>query len=132
MNYYFRYYTLYDYNNVTYVMYEEWPSGGIESLTSTWTTASASSGQTTIIVSNVNGLLIDNKIIIEDQEYQYTTYNSATDTEFTLVLDGELDITFVTIYASDNYAYYDDYSVDIELKGSKYKKLTYAVTSVSS
>ncbi|MGM9972011.1 MAG: hypothetical protein ACI35W_06350, partial [Anaeroplasmataceae bacterium] len=132
MNYYFRYYMLFDYNNVTYVMYEEWPSGGIETITSTWTTVSTSDGQTTITVSNTNSYEIDNKIIIDGQEYQYTTYTSSSDTEFTLVLDGELTITSVTIYASYFDDNYDAYSEDIVLSGNKYKELTYTPTIISS
>ena len=128
MNYYFRYYTLYDYNNVTYVMYEEWPSGGIYSNISTWSTATLSTGKTTINVSNPNGLKIDNRIIVEGIEYQYTTYGSETDSEFMLEIEGELSITTVNIFATDNSGYYDAYSNDIVLKGNKYKELVLTPT----
>ena len=132
-NYMFVYYQMFDFNGVSYVMYTEIPSGSIETVYDCGTAvATVANGQTTISANISAYGSLDNRIIVNGTEYTYTTYSDESETNPTLVIDGEIDVTEVTIFFTNQGYYYDAYSGKMTMKGSKYGEYTIAVTAAQA
>ncbi|MGN1372493.1 MAG: hypothetical protein ACI4VK_00425 [Candidatus Coproplasma sp.] len=131
-NYLFTYYHMFDYNGVSYIMNAETPSGMVECVYSDsdgdgyedFASADVlcADGQTTISVNVWSSGNLDNKITVNGTEYTYTTYTDEYETAPTLVIDGEIEVSEVTIYFTKqgyNYDTFAEYS-DLTMKGSKF------------
>lgn len=122
-NYILIYYVMFDYNGVSYVMYTETPSGSVENV---YDNVSAmvtyGDGNTTITVNVAEFGLLCNSIIVNGVEYEYTTYTDESETSPTLVLEGEIEVSEVTILFTMQGYHYDDYisNGEITIKGNKY------------
>ncbi|MGN0812246.1 MAG: hypothetical protein ACI4MQ_01895 [Candidatus Coproplasma sp.] len=134
-NYMFTYYKVFDYNGVNYVMYGETPSGSVETVYECGSAiVDVAGGQTTITVSLSKYGKLANKILVNGTEYTYTTYSDESETNPTLVIDGEVAVTEVTIFFTEQGGYYDTYieSGEITMKGSKYGEYTITVETAEA
>lgn len=134
-NYIFTYYKMFDYNGVSYVMYGEMPSGSVETVYDCGTAvATVANGQTTININISQYGKLANKILVNGTEYTYTTYTDEKETNPTLVIEGEIDVTEVTIFFTSQGGNYDTYSAsgEITMKGSKYGEYTVTVSAVEA
>lgn len=134
-NYTFIYYTMFNYNGVSYVMSGEMPSGTVETVYDCGTAvATVANGQTTININISQYGKLENKIIVNGTEYTYTTYTDESKTNPTLVIEGEIDVTEVTIFFTSQGGNYDTYSAsgEITMKGSKYGEYTITVSAVEA
>lgn len=123
-NYIFIYYLMLDYQNVSYIMYTETPSGSIvlEGTVAT-ATQSVASEKTLISFNILQYGMLDNKVLCDGQYYTFTKLDDAYDSNPGLTFtDGSQHSSF-TIYHTGNGIYYDDYSNDIYLKGNKFRAI---------
>ncbi len=122
--YSFVYDYLFDYNGVTYLMYEETPSGTIYIKDENFYAEVSRDGISTnlSIVINQNGEL-DNRIKVNDIEYTYTSYDDVWNTNPQLIIDGEIEIISIVIYHSSYSTNYDAYLEEIEMLGTKYREI---------
>ncbi len=127
-DYYFRYYMMFAYEGVDYVMNTDLPSGGVTISENPGTAkVSQSGGSTTVQITVSDYGKIDDKILCDGTEYTYTTYTGTDDTEPTLIIDGEETISEVVIFFTDYDTNYNAYSTEIALKGSRYRATTITV-----
>lgn len=127
-DYFFRYYVMFAYEGVDYIMNMDWPSGGVIISENPGTAkVSQSGGSTTVQITMSDYGKLDNKILCDGTEYTYTTYTGTGDTEPTLVINGEETISEVVIFFTDYDSYYNAYSTEIVLKGSRYRATTITV-----
>ncbi|MGN0817821.1 MAG: hypothetical protein ACI4L9_02520 [Candidatus Coproplasma sp.] len=131
-NYILIYYMMFDYNGVSYVMSAETPSGSVENVYECGTaTATVADGQTTIEVSISKYGKLANKVIVDGVEYEYDFYSDESATDLTLVIDGEIEVSEITILFTAQGYKYDAYgaSGEITMKGSKYGEHRITVTT---
>ena len=124
--YMFLYYMMFYYDGVSYTMYPAMPSGSVIFPASDEEYATATvikaDGKTTIKITTSYGYL-DNRIICNGTEYQYTTYTDKFDSTATLVLDGEQTVVTVTLFFTEYGTDYETYSGEITMKGNMYKQI---------
>ena len=125
-NYYFTYYTMFDYNGVSYTMYTDIPSGGItfpESYGSYEVATSETETSVKISIPSNYGHL-QNKVTVNGVDYQYTMYTDSYETYPTLTIDAAIDVVSVVIYHNPNISYYDVFLQEIPIKGTLYRAVT--------
>ncbi len=123
-NYFFVYDYMYDYNGVSYIMYEEMPSGSAGFSVEEYSVeTNVADGQTNIKINICNQGMLVNKIVVNGIEYEYTSYTGITDTYPTLVIEGEIEITSIIIYHGGYYYNYEFYQNDITMKGATYREV---------
>ena len=124
MYYGFHYYTYFEYENVTYLMYMEYPSGGIsivDSLATCEVSTSVDSTTLNFTLSSYGGNL-ENKVVCNGVEYQFTSYTGEYDTSPSLTINSLDAITSIKIYWSEYCSNYDAFKDTIPVKGNKYKE----------
>ena len=115
---------MYDYNGVSYIMYEEMPSGSAGFSVEEYSVeTNVADGQTNIKINICNQGMLVNKIVVNGIEYEYTSYTGITDTYPTLVIEGEIEITSIIIYHGGYYYNYEFYQNDITMKGATYREV---------
>ena len=122
--YIFNYYIYVDYENVRYISFMEYPSGTAgpsESIGSY--EVSTASGENTIKVNISSYGYLDNRIVVNGAEYQFTTYTSMTDSTASLTLP-EQEITSVKVYFTEYGSSYETVASEIPIKGNKFKEYT--------
>ena len=122
--YIFNYYIYVDYENVRYISFMEYPSGTAgpsESIGSY--EVSTASGENTIKVNISSYGYLDNRIVVNGVEYQFTTYTSMTDSTASLTLP-EQEITSVKVYFTEYGSSYETVASEIPIKGNKFKEYT--------
>lgn len=129
-NYIFIYYLMLDYQNVSYIMYTETPSGSIEFYENVATATQSVAGEKTLITFNIIQYgMLDNRVLCDGQEYTYTKLDDAYDSTPGLTLTDGIPHTYITIYHTGNGTYYDDYANDIYLKGNKFRAIDIALVA---
>ncbi|MDD7735323.1 MAG: hypothetical protein PT941_00885, partial [Bacillales bacterium] len=132
MYYGFHYYTYFEYENVTYLMSMEYPSGGISIVSSVATCeVSTSSDSTTLnfTLRTPSGKL-ENKVVCNGVEYQFTSYTGIHDTSPSLTINSLDEITSIKIYWTEFYSHYDEFKDVIPVKGNLYKEYEVEFTIV--
>ena len=122
--YIFNYYIYLDYENVRYISFMEYPSGTAgpsESIGSY--EVSTASGENTIKVNISSYGYLENRIVVNGVEYQFTTYTSMTDSTASLTLPEE-EITSVKVYFTEYGSSYETVASEIPIKGNKFKEYT--------
>ncbi|MDY6142182.1 MAG: hypothetical protein SPI52_05645 [Bacilli bacterium] len=122
--YIFNYYIYFDYENVRYISFREYPSGTAgpsESIGSY--EVSTASGENTIKVNISSYGYLENRIVVNGVEYQFTTYTSMTDSTASLTLP-EQEITSVKVYFTEYGSSYETVASEIPIKGNKFKEYT--------
>ena len=122
--YIFNYYIYLDYENVRYISKMEWPSGTAgpsESIGSY--EVSTASGENTITVNISSVGYLENRIVVNGVEYQFTTYTSMEDSTASLTLPEE-EITSVKVYFTEYGSSYETVASEIPIKGNKFKEYT--------
>lgn len=128
--YIFHYYTLMDYNNVTYVMYMYYPSGVVNSgSVEAYAALRQSTDQpiTTIDLKIGSYGYLDNRIIYNNNDVSFTLYENPTDSTFALTINDIVDVTEITIFYSEYAGEYDRMKNEIEIKGNLYRPYTIEV-----
>ena len=122
--YIFNYYIYVDYENVRYISFMEYPSGTAgpsESIGSY--EVSTASGENTIKVNISSSGSLDNRIVVNGVEYQFTTYTSMEDSTASLTIP-EQEITSVKVYFTEYGSSYETVASEIPIKGNKFKEYT--------
>ena len=122
--YIFNYYIYLDYENVRYISFMEYPSGTAgpsESIGSY--EVSTASGENTIKVNISSYGYLENRIVVNGVEYQFTTYTSMEDSTASLTLP-EQEITSVKVYFTEYGSSYETVASEIPIKGNKFKEYT--------
>ena len=122
--YIFNYYIYLDYENVRYISFMEYPSGTAgpsESIGSY--EVSTASGENTITVNLSSYGYLENRIVVNGVEYQFTTYTSMEDSTASLTLPEE-EITSVKVYFTEYGSSYETVASEIPIKGNKFKEYT--------
>ena len=122
--YIFNYYICLDYENVRYISFMEYPSGTAgpsESIGSY--EVSTASGENTIKVNISSYGYLENRIVVNGVEYQFTTYTSMEDSTASLTLPEE-EITSVKVYFTEYGSSYETVASEIPIKGNKFKEYT--------
>ncbi|MDY2746549.1 MAG: hypothetical protein SOV57_05025, partial [Bacilli bacterium] len=122
--YIFNYYIYLDYENVRYISFMEYPSGTAgpsESIGSY--EVSTASGENTITVNISSYGYLENRIVVNGVEYQFTTYTSMEDSTASLTLP-EQEITSVKVYFTEYGSSYETVASEIPIKGNKFKEYT--------
>ena len=122
--YIFNYYIYLDYENVRYISFMEYPSGTAgpsESIGSY--EVSTASGENTITVNLSSYGYLENRIVVNGVEYQFTSYTSMTDSTASLTLP-EQEITSVKVYFTEYGSSYETVASEIPIKGNKFKEYT--------
>ena len=122
--YIFNYYIYLDYENVRYISFMEYPSGTAgpsESIGSY--EVSTASGENTIKVNISSYGYLENRIVVNGVEYQFTTYTSMTDSTASLTLPEE-EITSIKVYFTEYGSSYETIASEIPIKGNKFKEYT--------
>lgn len=120
-NYTLEYKLYYLYQNVTYTVMDDIPSGTIyfgEGILSA--VVKTFDNTTTIIINNNQACEVDNRILVNNVEYTYTTYDSKFSTQFELVINEVIDVISLKAYIN-LYSYnYEAYKEIMPLKGNLY------------
>ncbi|MCI6155815.1 MAG: hypothetical protein MR674_03895, partial [Erysipelotrichaceae bacterium] len=122
--YIFNYYIYLDYENVRYISFMEYPSGTAgpsESIGSY--EVSTASGENTIKVNISSYGYLENRIVVNGVEYQFTTYTSMEDSTASLTLP-EQEITSIKVYFTEYGSSYETVASEIPIKGNKFKEYT--------
>ena len=122
--YIFNYYIYLDYENVRYISFMEYPSGTAgpsESIGSY--EVSTVSGENTITVNLSSYGYLENRIVVNGVEYQFTTYTKIDDSTASLTLPEE-EITSVKVYFTEYGSSYEPVASEIPIKGNKFKEYT--------
>ena len=122
--YIFNYYIYLDYENVRYISFMEYPSGTAgpsESIGSY--EVSTASGENTIKVNISSYGYLENRIVVNGVEYQFTTYTKMDDPTASLTLPEE-EITSVKVYFTEYGSSYETVASEIPIKGNKFKEYT--------
>ena len=122
--YIFNYYIYLDYENVRYISFMEYPSGTAgpsESIGSY--EVSTASGENTIKVNISSYGYLENRIVVNGVEYQFTTYTSMEDSTASLTIP-EQEITSVKVYFTEYGSSYETVASEIPIKGNKFKEYT--------
>ena len=127
LSYILEYHTEFLFNNVSYIMYKEMPSGTIDlnfdSSFSFTCVQSQDSLQTTITVECSRYHGIDNYIHINGVDYTFDEYIDSSMYPFTLTLPEYVNVEEITLKVNDYLSYFDSISSEITMKGNKYYKL---------
>lgn len=124
--YRFIYYTAVYNEGIYYYLSEETPSGSVDIVNEGAFPAVAlfdeTLNQTEIRISG-DYLDVENRIIVDEEEYAFTDYNSTGDYTYSLIVRGDKRGKPVTIFASKQSKNYEEYSASYVLKGNKYLAL---------
>lgn len=120
--YIFEYQTEFEFNDVTYIMYKETPSGTVDLNFNSYFTVESiiQDGSTIVTLSNNRYLKVDNFIKINGNSNVFDEYLSDNEEKYTLTLPEETNISSVYIKANDYLYSYNTLSQAIEIKGNKY------------
>lgn len=121
-DYFFIYHTMFDYQNVSYTIYSETPSGGIVFSEEDAIATITASSNTTSININVPYGFMDNKIIYNGNEYQYTEYTEKYGKSI-FTINQEIEVPTVTVFYTNYGTNYALYSAAIPLKGAMYRQI---------
>lgn len=119
----------YLYNDVYYIMSKELYSGGIDfdyesKINATCEYASMDSLNMIITIQNYNGLIFDNYIEIEGNEYVFDSFDSASEIQYTYSTSLLSEFpSEIGLKCTDFAVKYDEFSLDITMKGNKFYKL---------
>ena len=122
-NYFFIYYTMFDYNGVSYAMYAEMPSGSVENVYECGDAiVSYGDGNTIISLMVIKSGMIANYILVNGVEYEFDSYSDESDTDLIVFFEGEAEVREVTILFTAQGYNYDEYAAsgEITMKGNKY------------
>lgn len=122
-NYFFIYYTMFDYNGVSYAMYAEMPSGSVENVYECGDAiVSYGDGNTIINLMVIKSGMIANYILVNGVEYEFDSYTDESDTDLIVFFEGEAEVREVTILFTAQGYNYDEYAAsgEITMKGNKY------------
>lgn len=130
--YMFEYQVEFEYDNVTYIMYTETPSGSINLLYEGYFTAESSvtSEKTIITIYNNQSIYTDNYILINGVEYQFDSYDSYYQSSYSLTFNEEIHVNEAMIRVNDYGSNYLDYSSEIEMKGNRYFYVNVSVSEI--
>lgn len=126
--YFLIYYFMFDFDGVSYVMSTETPSGSVyfpESFGNLEVTAE--NGSTTVNVQLTSYGRIDDRVTVNGVDYTYESNGELLE-YISLSLDGEVNVTSVTVYYNCYYGNYDSISAGIEIHGNLYKAITFEIT----
>lgn len=126
--YFLIYYFMFDFDGVSYVMYTETPSGSVyfpESFGNL--EVMAENGSTTVNVQLTSYGRIDDRVTVNGVDYTYESNGELLE-YISLSLDGEVNVTSVTVYYNCYYGNYDSISAGIEIHGNLYKAITFEIT----
>lgn len=122
------YHFMFDFDGVSYIMYTETPSGSIYFPDSFGSLeVSRADGQTTVKVILSNYGHHSGTITIEGVDYQYDP-DTLDSPYIVCTLDGEVDVSSVTVYFNSYTENYESISGDIEVNGNLYKAITLNIT----
>ena len=122
-NYFFIYYTMFDYSGVSYAMYAEMPSGSVENVYECGDAiVSYGDGNTIINLMVIKSGMIANYILVNGVEYEFDSYTDESDTDLIVFFEGEAEVREVTILFTAQGYNYDEYAAsgEITMKGNKY------------